>query len=33
MVNKCRIHGEIKDFQKTFLNLIKSDGELVIEIR
>ena len=33
MVNKGRIHGEIRDFQEIFWNLIKSDHELVIEIR
>ena len=33
MVNKGRIHGEIRDFQAIFWNLIKSDNELVIEIR
>ena len=33
MVNKCRIHGEIRDFREIFWNLIKSDNELVIEIR
>ena len=33
MVNKGRIHGEIRDFREIFSNLIKSDDELVIEIR
>ena len=33
MVNKGRIHGEITNFQEIFWNLIKSDNELVIEIR
>ena len=33
MVNKGRIHGEIRDFREIFWNLIKSDTELVIEIR
>ena len=33
MVNKGRIHGEIRDFRVIFWNLIKSDDELVIEIR
>ena len=33
MVNKGRIHGEIRDFRQIFWNLIKSDNELVIEIR
>ena len=33
MVNKGRIHGEIRDFQEIFWNLIKSDDELVIDIR
>ena len=33
MVNKGRIHEEIRDFQEIFWNLIKSDDELVIEIR
>ena len=33
MVNKGRIHGEIRDFREIFWNLIKSDNELVIEIR
>ena len=33
MVNKSRIHGEIKDFREIFWNLIKSDDELVIKIR
>ena len=32
MVNKARIHGEIRDFQEIFWNLIKSKDELVIEI-
>ena len=32
MVNKGRIHGEIRDFREMFWNLIKSDDELVIEI-
>ena len=33
MVNMGRIHGEIRDFREIFWNLIKSDDELVIEIR
>ena len=33
MVNKGRIHREIRYFQEIFWNLIKSDDELVIEIR
>ena len=33
MVNKDRIHGEIRDFREIFWNLIKSADELVIEIR
>ena len=33
MVNKGRIHREIRYFQEIFWNLIKSDNELVIEIR
>ena len=33
MVNKGRIHGKIRDFREIFWNLIKSDNELVIEIR
>ena len=33
MKNKGRIHGEIRDFREIFWNLIKSDDELVIEIR
>ena len=33
MVNKGRIQGEIRDFREIFWNLIKSDDELVIEIR
>ena len=33
MVNKGRIHREIRDFREVFWNLIKSDTELVIEIR
>ena len=33
MVNKGRIHKEIRDFLEIFWNLIKSDNELVIEIR
>ena len=33
MVNKGRIHGEIRDFREIFFNLIKSDHELVIEVR
>ena len=32
MVNKSRIHGEIRDFLLIFWNLIKSDNDLVIEI-
>ena len=33
MVNKGLIHGEITDFREIFWNLIKSDDELVIEIK
>ena len=33
MVNRGRIHREIMDFREIFWNLIKSDNELVIEIR
>ena len=33
MVNKGRIHGEIRDFREIFGNLIKSHNKLVIEIR
>ena len=33
MVNKGRIHREIRDFRAIFWNLIKLDDELVIEIR
>ena len=33
MVNKGQIHGEIRDFLEIFWKLIKSDVELVIEIR
>ena len=33
MVNKSQIYGEIRDFREIFWNLIKSNGELVIEIR
>ena len=33
MVNKGRIHREIRKFMMISLNLIKSDDELVIEIR
>ena len=33
MVNKGRIHKEIRDFREIFWNLIKLDDELVIEIR
>ena len=33
MVNKGRIHREIRYFREIFWNLIKSDDELVIEIR
>ena len=33
MVNKGRIHREIRYFLEIFWNLIKSDDELVIEIR
>ena len=33
MVNKGRIHGEIREFLEIFQNLIKSDNELAIEIR
>ena len=33
MVNKGRIHGEMRDFREIFWNLIKSNDELVIEIR
>ena len=25
MVNKCRVHGEIRDFRNIFWNLTKSD--------
>ena len=32
MINNGRIHGEIRDFQDIFWNLIKSDDELVIKI-
>ena len=32
MVNKSRIHREMRDFIEIFWNLIKSDDELVIEI-
>ena len=33
MVNKGRIHKEIMEFIMISLNLIKSDDELIIEIR
>ena len=33
MVNKGQIHREIRDFREIFWNLIKSNDELVIEIR
>ena len=33
MVNKGRIHEEIRDFREIYWNLIKSDDELVVEIR
>ena len=33
MVNKGRIHTEIRKFMMISLNLIKSDDELMIEIR
>ena len=33
MINKGRIHREIRDFREIFRNLIKSDDELVIEVR
>ena len=33
MVNKGQIHREIRDFREIFWNLIKSEDELVIEIR
>ena len=33
MVNKGPIHREIRYFREIFWNLIKSDDELVIEIR
>ena len=33
MVNKGRIHGEIRDFREICWNLIKSNNELVKEIR
>ena len=33
MVNKGRIHREIRDFREIFWNLIKLDDKLVIEIR
>ena len=33
MVNKSRIHREIRYFREIFWNLIKSDDELVIENR
>ena len=33
MVNKGRIHREIRYFREIFWNLIKSDDKLVIEIR
>ena len=32
MVNKGRIHREIRDFREIFWNMIKSDDELVIKI-
>ena len=33
MVNKGRIHREIRYFRDIFWSMIKSDDELVIEIR
>ena len=33
MVNKGRIHKEIRKFMMSSLKLIKSDNELMIEIR
>ena len=33
MVNQGQIHREIRYFREIFWNLIKSDDELVIEIR
>ena len=33
MVNKGRIHREIRYFREIFWNFIESDNELVIEIR
>ena len=33
MVNKGRIHRELGEFREVILNLIKSDDEMVIEIR
>ena len=33
MVNKGQIHKEIRYFREIFWNLIKSDNELVIEIK
>ena len=33
MVNKGRIHREIRDFWEIYWNLMKSDNEFVIEIR
>ena len=32
MVNKGRIHKEIRKFMKIFLKLIKSDDESMVEI-
>ena len=33
IVNKCRIHGEIREFLRYSSNSIKSDDELRLEIR
>ena len=33
MINKGRIHREIRYFREIFWNMIKSNDELVIEIR
>ena len=33
MINKGQTHREIRDFLEIFWNLIKSENELVIEIR
>ena len=32
MVNKCRIHTELGNFERYLLNLIKSDDKLRLEI-